>query len=227
MYFESKLHMIPTSNEQDAPRLLVVMAPMNFKGRYMQYKSFLKNQICDLLFITDNSDTYYMGNDNGEGVRNMLYMRLHDFYLESEITFLGSSMSAYAALRFGLEFNANIIMSNPQLDRAATLASVKNDRKNKMPGKIPKNLIPVDKFFSGSSKQSTIWYSCGHYKMDTANLCAFTACKPRSTRAIIERINTIDHKYFFEDVKRVYEVMNVLKAIRSVCSPDTAGYRVV
>jgi hypothetical protein len=74
----------------------------------------------------------------------------------------------------------------------------------------------VVQFFHNIETESAIWYSCGHWKMDVANLNAFLKCAPKECRYVIERIDVPKHEYFFKDIKRIYDVMETLSNIRRV-----------
>lgn len=48
-----KVLFVPISRDSNSEKLLIVMSAHNQGNKYMALRSFLENQVCDLLFISD------------------------------------------------------------------------------------------------------------------------------------------------------------------------------
>ena len=191
LYYRSK------KNIEETRSILVSMATHNGGERYFNLKGLLEKSSFDLLFVKDPKNSYYLGDDGGNSY-NKLFSSILSSYSSDNITFFGSSMSGYGALFHASFFNANAIVSNPQLNFEATLQHCWVDlRKTISKIKSPINLDTFEKFINSSG---TIHAEFGKHPMDKANFNILNSLKISNLKIVLHDDPT--HGYYFHDIEK-------------------------
>lgn len=110
--FEGKKYLYVPKAGSDS--LIVSMSTHNYGERYYCLRHLLELCPCSLLFIKDPTNTYYLDKDGGE-LNSILLNSILKHYSPEKVSFFGSSMSGYSALRNSVLFNCNAIVCNPQV----------------------------------------------------------------------------------------------------------------
>ncbi|WP_095143175.1 hypothetical protein [Pseudomonas sp. Irchel s3b6] len=194
-------------------RLLIVMSAHNHGEKYMALRSFLEKQTCDLLFITDPKNSWYLDEDNGESFERVIYNYSKN-YDNKNVFLFGSSMSGYGAILHALKLNLNAIASNPQINLNITkdyawpeLIEHIND--------LNGNHINIEKIAGAIWKDSAIYIIHGHDDIDTINANLLINTKPDNKKLIIQTVDVDSHVlYFGKNIEYVYDVMELLSIFR-------------
>lgn len=194
-------------------RLLIVMSAHNHGEKYMALRSFLEKQTCDLLFITDPKNSWYLDEDNGESFSKVIanYSR---HYEEKNVFLFGSSMSGYGAILHALKLNLNAIASNPQINLDITkdyawpeLVEHIND--------LNGNHTNIEKIAASLWKDSAIYIIHGHDDIDTVNANLLLKTQPNNKKLIIQTVDVDSHVlYFGKNIEYVLDVTDMLFIFR-------------
>ncbi len=103
-----------------ARRLIVTFATYNNGDRYAAAETVHRRLSADFLGLRDPTNSYYLEADGGARFQGVLAHVLAR-YDPARVLMFGSSMAGYAALRWALHFDANALVSNPQVNLDATL----------------------------------------------------------------------------------------------------------
>ncbi|MGS0639518.1 hypothetical protein, partial [Citrobacter sp. VF227] len=106
---------LPEEPDKKNERLLVILSAHNQGEKYMALRAFTEDQRCDLLFMHNPENTWYLDHDTGASYRAVLEEVIKDYNVQN-VYFFGSSMSGYASVLFSLMFNANAVTVNPQIN---------------------------------------------------------------------------------------------------------------
>ncbi|MFC6167568.1 hypothetical protein [Acinetobacter terrestris] len=208
--FENKKYIyIPYNIEENLNKsLIIAMSTHNFGERYFFLKSLVSEQKCSLLFIKDPLNTYYLEKDKGESYKKMLKPFI-DKYGASHVTFFGSSMAGYAALNYGLFFDTNIIVSNPQINFELSYESAWKDLKVTL-DRVRNEWVDIDLFIKNKEVNSAIYYACGDYPMDKLNLDFFKKIDFKKILFYLNKIEDDKHGFYFKNVENVFKIHNFL-----------------
>jgi len=175
-------------------KLMVVLSTHNQRNSLFGVKKILNNFDTNILFLTDNNNSYYL--ENKKNIEETSYYKcLEDYvklYGNSNIFIFGSSMAGYAALKYGTIFNFNIISFNPQLDIEISYSLAWNDLK--------KTFDKIEFFSSISFKEFKGKLICifGYFPMDTANHDYLVDVTSKSGISyIVQRIDTEEHDFYY------------------------------
>jgi hypothetical protein len=200
--------------EKHSQNLLIVMSAHNHGEKYMALRSFLSKQTCDLLFITDPKNTWYLDDDNGATYQTIISYFTKNY--ESRNVFLfGSSMSGYGAILHALKLNHNAIASNPQINLDITkdyswpelvehISSIKGNHTN------IEEIAPV------IWKDSAVYIIHGHDDIDTINASLLLNAVPNNRKLIIQTVDSDAHTFYFgKNVDYVFDVISMLSIFRT------------
>ena len=188
-------------------RLLVMFSSHNGGDRFMQCKSLLENQKCNLFFITDPNNSFYLEDDKGHHYHAVLNEVVRMFHPKN-VFFAGSSMGAYGALHHALRFGVNAILSNPQVTHKDTYDNTAGSLLETLQGGV--TLLDNTVFLKDKEVRSFIWYTYGSWLMDVANAKSFMNAVPESMNFMMEKRPEKKHMYFFEDVEEIYKRMDLI-----------------
>lgn len=194
-------------------KLLVVMNTHNQGGEYMALRSFLENQKCDLLFVCDPANSWYLDRDQGEGFLKTIN-EFAENYKPHSIFLYGFSMSGYGALFHAFKLNANAIICNPQINLDITkdyswpeLVEHIDDLEGRH--------VNLDEIAGEVWSDSAVYVIHGHDEMDVINVDLLTKAAPPNKKLIIQTLDVDLHSMFFgRDVGYVYEVIDLLSSFR-------------
>ncbi|WP_030128437.1 hypothetical protein [Pseudomonas sp. QTF5] len=209
-----KVLFIPLNKGSNSEKLLIVMSAHNQGGKYMALRSFLENQICDLLFISDPKNSWYLDEDNGE-----TFSRTINLFTEAyapHATFLfGSSMSGYGAILHAFRLNANAIASNPQINLDITKDHAWPELKEHI-NDIGGNHTNLDEVAHSEWNDSAIYVIHGHDDMDIINVDLLSRSTPPNKKLIIQTLDIDLHILFFgKEVDYIYKIMDLLYKFRT------------
>ncbi|WP_416468161.1 hypothetical protein [Pseudomonas sp. LFS044] len=204
---------IQLNAEKKSDRLLIVMSAHNHGEKYMALRSFLEKQICDLLFITDPKNSWYLDEDNGESFEKVI----HNFsrqYENKNVFLFGSSMSGYGAILHALKLNLNAIASNPQINLDITKDYAWPelvDHINDLNG----HHTNIEKIAASIWQDSAIYIIHGHDDIDTVNANLLLKTQPNNKKLIVQTVDIDSHVlYFGKNIEYVYDVMQMLTIFR-------------
>lgn len=212
--FGKKVLFVPYSYSVEPKKLLIVMSAHNQGERYMALRSFLDNQICDLLFISDPRNSWYLDKDYGETYQNVI--KHFSVNYEPENVFLfGSSMSGYGAILHALKLNANAIASNPQINLDISKDYAWEELKQHL-NDLGGRHINIDEVLNQLWSDSAVYLIHGHDEIDVVNVGLISQSTPPNKKLIIQTLDLDTHvMYFGKDVSYVYSAMDLLSNFRS------------
>ncbi|WP_284336507.1 hypothetical protein [Comamonas sp. NoAH] len=203
------------NNEQ----LLVVMSTHNQGANYLALRTFLENQFCDILFISDPGNSWYLDDDYGETYYKLI-KKYSDNYNPESVFLFGSSMSGYGALLHGLRLNANVIAINPQvnLDLTAKYSWPElTDHINKIRGKH----INIDEHAFNLWRESVVMILHGHYEMDVLNVDLLSTSAPAKKKLILQTLDVDSHAYpFGRDIEYIKKLISLIFSYRKLPSTE-------
>lgn len=209
-----KVLFVPLANESYSEKLLIVMSAHNQGNKYMALRSFLENQTCDLLFISDPKNSWYLDTDNGETFLNTLQTFTKHYAPQSTFLF-GSSMSGYGAIFHAFKLNANAIASNPQVNLDITKDYAWPELIEHI-NEIGGEHTNLDEIASSEWNDSAIYIIHGHDEIDTINVELLTKATPPNKKLIIQTLDIDSHVMFFgKEVSYIYTVMDLLSKFRT------------
>jgi len=179
----------------------------------MALRSFLENQICDLLFITDPNNSWYLDDDFGETYQKVI-KHFSSRYEEGSVCFFGSSMSGYGAIYHALQINANAIASNPQINLNISKDYAWDELRLHIE-ELGRRHVNLDEVAAKLWRDSAIYLIHGHDDIDTINADLFLRSAPPNKKIIIQTLDLDTHVMFFgKKVTYVYEAMDLLGRFR-------------
>lgn len=104
LYEKEVLFLQKETNKKSKELLIIANTHVNNplkRENFLGLMLYTKNPPCDLLFIKDPNNSYYLDDDLGETYQKLLKYYIEDYEV-SNITFFGASMSGFAALYHGL-----------------------------------------------------------------------------------------------------------------------------
>lgn len=212
--FEGKKYVYLKKDQDISKSLLVLMSTHNFRERYFLFKNFIENQKCDLLFVKDPSNTYYLENDNGASYQTLL-KQFTDIYGAKNVTFFGASMSGYAAIYHGLDLGTNAIVNNPQI-------VFKESYEQSWPNlrltldKV-RGWIDLDKKIKDKGEIESCFYMIfGEHRLDTVNRDRIKSVSVNTSRIMFEQVEDFAHGFYLDNTETVYKLQNILSELREV-----------
>jgi hypothetical protein len=116
-------------HENNSKELIISFSPHNSKGQFFKYKTFLNNQKSNILFLSDNKNSWFLEKNDGKRYKEFLKGYVEKFGKENTF-FFGSSMGAYGALYHGIYFDSNVFASNPQIDAKVVFKHYRAEKGN-------------------------------------------------------------------------------------------------
>ena len=178
-------------------KLIVLIATHNSHGKYTSLESlFNSDHDYDFLFLNSVDNSYYHRNDSGKSYQDFLFNYLKG-YDPAKVVFFGSSMAGYCALRWSLAFNANCVVSNPQinLDESINYAWLE----------LKTNIIKIPNRFNIDSvnypgKETCIVSMFGHHPMDVRSFDRMISLVKGNTglSLTIDQSDDINHDYLIK-----------------------------
>lgn len=209
-----KVLYVPVNPDVKSERLLIVMSAHNQGGKYMALRSFLESQICDLLFVSDPKNSWYLDEDEGETFSRIFRMFSTD-YRPNSIFFFGSSMSGYGAIYHAFKLNANAIASNPQINLDITKDYAWPELIEHIEA-IGGNHVNLDEIAQQAWGDSAVYVIHGHDEIDTINVELLTRVAPPNKKLIVQTLDVDSHVMFFgKEVGYIYSVMSLLDTFRT------------
>lgn len=212
------LYLTKDGNKKDK-RLLIVMSTHNQGEKYMALRGFIENQKCDLLFINNPENTWYLDNDTGETYASLLIENIKD-YEPCNVFFFGSSMSGYASIFFALRFNANAISVNPQVNLNVSKDYSWDELKQHIHD-IPGDVVNLDAWCVKNWQDSVVYLMHGHDDIDVVNTRLFLNAMPSRRKIIVQTVGLDSHAMFFgKDTSQVYAVLNLVEQYRKIAAKE-------
>src|SRR5690606_19877344 len=214
-FFEDKKYIyVPYEDKKnEGNSLIIAMSTHNFGERYFFLKTLIANQKCSLLFIKDPLNTYYLENDGGQSYKRLLEPFVKK-YGENNISFFGSSMAGYAALHFGLYFNTNIIVSNPQIDFEISYKYAWDDLRKTL-DRVKKNWVDIRTILDNKALDTIVYYDCGDYPMDIENLKYFKKLDAKRFSIYLNKLEDDKHGFYFKNSENIFRVHENLVLFRN------------
>ena len=209
-----KVLFVPLNKGSNSEKLLIVMSAHNQGGKYMALRSFLENQICDLLFISDPKNSWYLDEDNGETFLKTLKL-FTEAYAPHATFLFGSSMSGYGAILHAFRLNANAIASNPQVNLDITKDYAWPELIEHI-NEIGGHHTNLDEIAHSQWNDSAVYVIHGHDDIDIINVELLSRATPPNKKLIIQTLDIDSHIMFFgKEVDYIYKVMDLLFKFRT------------
>jgi hypothetical protein len=209
-----KVLFVPISKDSNSEKLLIVMSAHNQGNKYMALRSFLENQICDLLFISDPKNSWYLDNDNGETFLATI-QNFTKLYAPHSTFLFGSSMSGYGAIFHAFKLNANAIASNPQINLDITKDYAWPELTEHI-NEIDGYHTNLDEIANAQWGDSAVYVIHGHDEIDTINVELLAKAAPPNKKLIVQTLDIDSHVMFFgKEVDYIYTVMELLSKFRT------------
>jgi len=198
----------------NSEKLLIVMSTHNQGENYLGLRNFLENQFCDLLFVCDPINSWYLDDDYGEGFHKV-FEKICLNYNPAHVFFFGSSMSGYGAILHGLKLNANIIANNPQINLDVT-ARYSWPELNKNISNLNGKHINLDENISHLWQDSVVFITHGHDQMDLINANLLIMSDAPKKNLIIKTIDEDSHAYpFLSAFEHAKFASNIIELMRN------------
>ncbi|KPG98574.1 hypothetical protein AEQ67_14680 [Pseudomonas sp. RIT-PI-q] len=209
-----KVLFVPLKKGSNSEKLLIVMSAHNQGSKYMALRSFLENQICDLLFISDPKNSWYLDEDNGETFLKTIKL-FADAYAPHAVFLFGSSMSGYGAILHAFKLNANAIASNPQVNLDITKDYAWPELIDHI-NEIGGHHTNLDEIANLEWNDSAVYVIHGHDDIDIINVELLSRATPPNKKLIIQTLDIDSHIMFFgKEVDYIYNVMDLLFKFRT------------
>ena len=206
-------------SDKTAKRLLVVLSAHNQGEKFMALRGFIENQQCDLLFMNNPNNTWYLDHDLGKSYFSILEEKIKCYEAEN-IFFFGSSMSGYASILFSLKFNANAISVNPQINLNITKDYSWEELKQHIEN-IPGEIINIDEWCINNWKDSVVYLMHGHDDIDIINTKLFLNAIPSRRKVIIQTLGLDSHTMFFgKNINQIYDIVDLVSLYRKIADQE-------
>lgn len=200
--------------EKHSQNLLIVMSAHNHGEKYMALRSFLSKQTCDLLFITDPKNTWYLDDDNGASFESTI-SHFAKNYEDRNVFLFGSSMSGYGAILHALRLNFNAIASNPQINLDITKDYSWPELVDHI-SKINGNHTNIEFIAPSTWRDSAVYVIHGHDDIDVINAKLLVNSIPNNRKLIIQTVDSDAHTFYFgKNVDYVLDAMSMLSIFRN------------
>ncbi|MBC6503506.1 hypothetical protein GW742_18820 [Citrobacter freundii] len=187
---------IPEELDKKNERLLVILSAHNQGEKYMALRAFTEDQQCDLLFMHNPDNTWYLDHDAGASYRAALEETIK-YYKAQNVYFFGSSMSGYAAVLFSLIFNSNAVTVNPQINLNISKDYAWDELISHIDA-IPSDRINIDEWCIDHWKDSVIYLMHGHDDIDVINAKLLLNAMPPRRKLIVQTLDLDSHTLFLE-----------------------------
>lgn len=207
---------LPLNNQNNT--LIIVLATHNQKN-YMLAGTFLNNQKSDLLFLKDENNTYYFGNDISSAYEELLESIIKN-YDRKRVFFIGASMSGYASIRFALLFNSNCFSCNPQVDlnisKNFSWKQLTYDIDN-----IQTQTTSLEPIIKNKKIDSVIYIMSGHHNLDAVNRKILLDYNYISVKIISHIINSKSHEFFIgRNIDYLYKIIDIITLYRDLSEDE-------
>ena len=202
------------NNGKPSERLLVIMNTHNHGDRYMALRQFTENQACDLLFITDPNNSWYLDNDFGDSFQALIQSYAKN-YAPQNVFLLGSSMAGYGAILHALRLDLNAIAFNPQINLDITKDYAWPELVDHIDSLKGKH-INIEEVAPNIWKDSTIYIVHGHDDIDVINTKLFNNIQPSKKKTITHIIDIESHVLNLGNLTSyIYKIIETLAALRN------------
>lgn len=209
---------LPEEPDKKNERLLVILSAHNQGEKYMALRAFTEDQRCDLLFMHNPENTWYLDHDTGASYRAVLEEVIKDYNVQN-VYFFGSSMSGYASVLFSLMFNANAVTVNPQINLSISKDYAWDELRRHIDA-IPGDRISLEEWCVHHWQESVVYLMHGHDDMDVINARLLLNAMPPRRKVIVQTLDLDSHTMFFgKDIKRVYDVIALAGMYRKMADP--------
>lgn len=212
--FEGKKYVYLKKDQDISKSLLVLMSTHNFRERYFLFKNFIENQKCDLLFIKDPLNTYYLEDDTGESY-NKLLKSFTDIYGVENVTLFGASMSGYGAIYHSLDLGTNAIVNNPQI---VFEESYEQSWPNlRLTLEKVEGWVNLDKKLKEKTEIDSCFYMIfGEHRLDAINRDKIKEVSANTSKIIFEQVEDFAHGFYLDNTETIYKLQNILSELREV-----------
>lgn len=196
---------------ENSSRLLILLSAHNQKTNYFLLRSFIENQHCNLLFLTDENNTWYLDDNQGRDYKEIISNIISTYELKNVYIF-GSSMAGYGALHFALYFNIHCLSCNPQVNLKLSLDySWQELSKNIEKTLKNTNNISIDKMYNTSSYDKVMAIVHGHAPIDVANVELILGSSASIRKLLVYTLDTDDHAMpFGREVDKIYQMLDLM-----------------
>lgn len=212
--FEGKKYLYVPKPGSDS--IIISMSTHNYGERYYCLRSLLELCPCSLLFLKDPNNTYYLDKDGGKTNSRLLKTILKN-YSPSKVTFFGSSMSGYAALRNSILFNCNAIVCNPQICYREAYQSAWGElRETLIRANYNNQFQDIPELFK-NKKSDSLWCIChGDSPMDQLNVLQLKMMKDEESRVLYFHYPDLNHGFYFGNLLSVIDLHFLLIQLREI-----------
>lgn len=191
-------------------KLLVMIGTHNCKGAFPSLTTLFDDDTIDfdLLFVAEEVNTYYQSDDDGASYFELIKSKASK-YAARNVVFFGSSMAGYCALKWALTLGANAVVSNPQIDLAATSPLAWPELKQTIAragGAEPITAI-AKRHAEVSSSLVTLW---SNHPMDVVNFKLFLEilASNNNLSVSIDKNEDTNHKYLVKNYRHFLALVN-------------------
>ncbi|HGS4857649.1 TPA: hypothetical protein ACMDQF_002263 [Vibrio cholerae] len=188
----------------------------------MALRTFSEQNDFDVLFLNNPENSWYL--DDEDSYTQVLKSYI-DNYQHDKVTFYGSSMSGYAAILYGIKFNADAISINPQINLDISYDFAWDGLKTSL-DKVACKKIQLEKYCVNEWKDSVVYLLHGHDDIDVVNAGLLSSARSNNKKLFIHTIDSDEHvNYLARDLELFNNMMSAVKSLRriKVDLPKTIG----
>lgn len=212
--FEGKKYLYLPKDGADS--LIVSMSTHNYGERYYCLRHLIELCPCGLLFLKDPNNTYYLDKDGGESVARLLKTILKN-YSPGRVSFFGSSMYGYAALRNSILFNCNAIVCNPQICFRESYQSAWKELRETLKRANYNNQFQDIPELCKNKKLESLWFiTYGDSPIDQLNVLQLKNMKDEESRILYSHFPDLNHGFYFGNISTVIDLHFLLIQLRAL-----------
>lgn len=198
--------------KDDSQELLILLSAHNQKNRYFLLRTFLEDQRCNLLFLTDPANSWYLDDDFGQSYINIIseYVARFD---KRHVTIFGSSMAGYAALHFSITCNIHCLTCNPQVNLDLSLDYGWHELNQNISKLTSKNLtVSIERLLDCTYYDKVMHIIHGHAPIDVSNVELILGSASPVRKLLVTTLDTDDHAMpFGRDSAKIYEALALMQ----------------
>ncbi|WP_299947809.1 hypothetical protein [uncultured Microbulbifer sp.] len=216
--------------KENSKKLLIILSPHNQGDRFCWVKILVPSHDMSLLYINNPADDFYSLETN-HAVYKEIIKSVSSIHEKKHTHIMGSSMSAFAALRIGMDLDVSVFAIGPQVvaseSKEFAAKSFPKNPKLKLIDDIAQlqergvwqNLTDFINDFN--KKLPPIYLMINHLRFDTENGYAFVDAIKRKAGS---KLVCIHSKYVYhgfkikskEDVLTLYQILDILTSLSEI-----------
>ncbi|MFT6895871.1 MAG: hypothetical protein ACJA13_000268 [Paraglaciecola sp.] len=214
-YLNKKYYYLP-SNNNESNGLIILMSTHNQKDKYFLFKKMkeFQNRTSDVIFVTDPNNSYYLENDGGESYFHFFKFIIKK-YINTEISFFGTSMSGYGALFFSGKLGCNSIVNNPQLDLKKSYEYAWPNLKETL-SRINNLELNIPLILKDCSDIQSCFVVSGEHPMDKMNRKILDEMSSFFRMYLSQNINDKSHGFYLSDIVDIFRIHNAILSLNEI-----------